>query len=172
MDQFETVTFTPVNVTISLLKCKMKLWVKLFLGTMWTSMSNISLLKMFIIAMWLVTAKMNHQGELASSFKVQVIIVTILTKLSAGNAPVLGYHILLASLLRWRLILGKNWNSPLNLLKSSYAVIVNMVPESPCMWWASFNYSLLVILLVMTWDRLLCGHHQRSGVGKVNKSAS
>ena len=44
----------------SLLKCTMKHWVKAFLGTMWASVSRTCLSKMFVIAMWLVTAKMTH----------------------------------------------------------------------------------------------------------------
>lgn len=56
------VTFALVNVKteVKSLKCTRKLWVKLFLRTMWASVSRMCLSKMSLIAMQLVTAKMTH----------------------------------------------------------------------------------------------------------------
>lgn len=64
------VTFAPVSVTTEIKSVEMhhEASMRLFLGTMWASMSRMYLSKMFVVATWLVTAKMTHQWKQLASW--------------------------------------------------------------------------------------------------------
>ena len=116
----------------SLLKCTMKHWVKAFLGTMWASVSRTCLSKMFVIAMWLVTAKMTHWcKKLASQLRWLSWTIHPKSVLDMHLCWTVNQLTLLAILLSWtrRLILILKM-APKLLMPP----IIDMGPGKPICW--------------------------------------
>lgn len=97
----------------------MKLWVKLFQGTVRTSMSRTRLSRMFIMATRLVTTKMTHHWkQLASQLRWLAWTIQAKSVLAKHLCCIVTQLMLLANLLSQRrrliVILGKSWKMALS----------------------------------------------------------